>query len=237
MTCRAARIGLVILLACAVSPAWALDGAKVRDLVQAALTAAGRPGQPVVSANRGFPPCDTNPTVSPTGTGWHAVRLSCDTPQPWHRMIRVQGGTALPLRHAAPHPPPQDRQSVLVLTESLRRGTVLGPAHLKRADMTATTPETRILTPEQAIGRRLKQDLGAGRPLLARHLEHDWLVQQNDPVTITTTVGAIRIDASGVALEQGQLGQAIRVINPSSGRTIHAIVTGANKVALRPNMR
>lgn len=57
------------------------------------------------------------------------------------------------------------------------------------------------------------------------------------PVTIAGGAGPVRIQIGGVALEPGQLGQAIRVTNARSGRLVHVIVTGPNKVTVRPNMR
>lgn len=56
-------------------------------------------------------------------------------------------------------------------------------------------------------------------------------------MTIAGGAGPVRIQTGGVALEPGQLGQAIRVTNARSGRLVHVIVTGPNKVTVRPNMR
>ena len=50
-------------------------------------------------------------------------------------------------------------------------------------------------------------------------------------------LGGIRIEAAGVALEPGQLGQDIRVTNAGSGEVVHVTVTGRNKVMVRPNIR
>jgi len=72
---------------------------------------------------------------------------------------------------------------------------------------------------------------------LARHLDHDWQVTDGGPVTIVTILGGIRIEAAGVALEPGQLGQDIRVTNAGSGEVVHVTVTGRNKVMVRPNIR
>jgi len=104
-------------------------------------------------------------------------------------------------------------------------------------DIAAAGQGDLIALPESAIGRSLRVNLGAGQALLGRHLEHDWQVEKGAPVTIASGAGPILIQTSGVALEPGQLGQAIRVSNARSGQLVHVIVTGPNKVTVRPNMR
>ncbi|WP_297773277.1 flagellar basal body P-ring formation chaperone FlgA [uncultured Roseovarius sp.] len=125
----------------------------------------------------------------------------------------------------------------LVLVESLPRGTVLNTAHLERADIPVTGQGDLVVARESAIGRRLKVHLGAGQAPLGRYLDHDWPVNKGAPVTIAGGKGPIRIETAGVALEPGQLGQAIQVTNARSGQLVHAIVTGLNKVTARPNIR
>ncbi|NBR90935.1 MAG: flagella basal body P-ring formation protein FlgA [Rhodobacteraceae bacterium] len=91
--------------------------------------------------------------------------------------------------------------------------------------------------PARAIGRRLRGNLGAGQPLLARHLEFDYAVTQGMSVTITNEIRGIRIETAGQSLDSGQLGEPVRVANRSSGRILRAIVSGPNKVTLAPNIR
>jgi flagella basal body P-ring formation protein FlgA len=91
--------------------------------------------------------------------------------------------------------------------------------------------------PARAIGRRLRGNLGAGQPLLARHFEFDYAVTQGMSVTITNEIRGIRIVTAGQSLDSGQLGEPVRVANRSSGRILRAIVSGPNKVTLAPNIR
>jgi len=229
-------IRIAVLLICCAVPVGAaqISGDRVQALVEQALRAAGQGGHAVISSHRGFPPCPSAPSVGPHAGGWQAVRLSC-AEAGWHRVIRIRDGQAAPRIGGGG----ADRATTpaLVLTESLPRGTVLNPAHLAQVDIAAAGQGDLITLPESAIGRSLRVNLGAGQALLGRHLEHDWQVETGAPVTITTGAGPIRIEADGVALEPGQLGQAIRVSNARSGQLVHVIVTGPNKVTVRPNMR
>lgn len=230
------RGGIAVVLACLLPlDAVALDGQAVQAVIAQALRDAGQGGAPVVSANRPYPPCMDPLNVAPHQGGWQAVQVTCASPGGWNRVIRIEGGAAAPRLPGVTDDAPQ--RPALVLTESLPRGTVLEATHLREAPIGARARGDLVMSPETAIGRRLKSNLGAGQPLLARHLEHDWQVDVGGPVTIATDLGGIRIEAAGVALEPGQMGQDIRVTNAGSGEVVHVTVTGRNKVTVRPNIR
>ena len=229
-------IRIAALLICCAVPVGAaqISGGRVQALVEQALRAAGQGGHAVISSHRGYPPCPSAPTVGPHAGGWQAVRVACDAAG-WHRVIRIREGQAAPRTGGAGGE--IARTPALILTESLPRGTVLNAAHLEQADIAATGQGDLIAAPETALGRSLRVNLGAGQALLGRHLEHDWQVEKGAPVTITGGAGRVRIETAGIALDPGQLGQAVRVSNARSGHLVHAVVTGPNKVTVRPNMR
>lgn len=211
-----------------------LTGAHIQSLITAALDGAGQAGHPVVSARRGFPACDHDPVVSPRNGGWKTVQIQCQSPRAWDRTIRVEGAKAAPRRTGKKHE--MDQQKVLVLAESLPKGTVLATHHLKLAAWTTADQDGLINNIEAAIGRRLKTNLGAGRALLARHLDHDWQVTEGAYVLISIETAGISVQMGGEAIEPGQLGERIRVRNKRSGKIVHATVTGRNKVTVRANI-
>lgn len=227
---------IAVLLACLMPHhAAALDGQALQARIVQALADAGQGGAPVVSASRPYPPCANPLDVAPHQGGWQAVQVSCAGTGGWSRVIRIEGGTAAPRLPGVPEDQPQG--PALVLTESLSRGTVLEVGHLREAPINGRARGDLVVSLDTAIGRRLKSNLGAGQALLARHLDHDWQVTDGGPVTIVTVLGGIRIEAAGVALEPGQLGQDIRVTNAGSGEVVHVTVTDRNKVTVRPNIR
>lgn len=231
------RLGFLLLLIL-VAPLHAetLTGRQVSDLVHQALAAAGQGGRPNLSLRRGFPPCTIPPTVTATGPGWSAVDITCAAPNGWSRRVRITGGRPVaPATRQAPSSIPAE--TVIVLVESLSKGTVLTRDHLELRDLAGTVHGERVKDLRSAIGRQLRTNLGAGQALLARHLDHDWLVREGNPVTIQIQTGSILIETGGIALQSGQLGEAIRVSNARSGQALHVTVTGPNKTKVQPNIR
>lgn len=213
-----------------------LSGRQVSDLILEALAKASQDGIPVVSLHRGFPPCASQPDISPSESGWGAVDITCLDTQGWSRRIRITGGQAVT---GAPRPATTDSLSspAIVLTDSLPKGTVLSRDHLAIGTLSGIGQDGQVSNMDNIIGRRLKVNLGVGQALLARHLDYDWLVREGNPVTIQVDTGPILIETGGIALQSGQLGEAIEVSNVRSGRTIHVTVIGPNKTKVRPNIR
>lgn len=232
----AIRTLILLLMLAAPLRAEPFSGQQVSDLIHQALAEAGQGGTPVLSLHRGFPPCSTPPTITPGRAGWSAVDVTCPDTQGWTRRVRINGGqpvARVPRTAAADSPVTQ----AIVLTESLPKGTVLSRDHLTTGTVPGIGQDGQITDLTSALGRRLKVNLGAGQAVLARHLDHDWLVREGSPVTIQIETGPILIETGGIALQSGQLGEAIRVSNARSGRALHVTVIGPNKTKVRPNIR
>ena len=224
---------LTLVLALLASPLAA--DTNMRDAIVAAAAKDGHQITPHLSANRGFPPCVGDIAIAPMDDSWARISLTCPDTAGWQRIIRSDA--IHPQDSRTPGTAAAAGGTAIVLTESLPRGTILQAHHLTERPVRATGQGDLLTDPDHAIGRALRSNLGAGAPLLGRHLAHDTAVSRDRPVTIALAQAPIVIEASGIALDDGQLGQNIRVRNISSDRILHVTVTGPNKVALLPNMR
>ncbi len=94
----------------------------------------------------------------------------------------------------------------------------------KTLDRNALVDEVMI------VGQAARRPLAEGRPIRSGDVEAPQLVQRKSMVTITLEMPNMKLTAQGRALEDGALGDVIRVENTQSRRTIEATVTGANAV-------
>lgn len=229
---------LTLLWAAAASPESAsLNGAEVQAQVAKVLVEFGQVGGVRISPHRSYPACKSDLKVAPHMGSWQAVSVACpgdiDAPG-WRRVLRVEDSLASrSQRNSSKH---ARVSRALILRESLARGTVLTSEHLFYGDAPGLGYDGLVLHLETAVGRQLKVNLGAGRALLARHIDHAWKVEEGAPVTITTLHGGVRIDTQGYADADGQLGQSIPVRNARSGTLVFGLVTGQNKVEVQPKM-
>ncbi|TCP61359.1 flagella basal body P-ring formation protein FlgA [Rhodovulum bhavnagarense] len=212
-----------------------IDGKRMQSLIAAELELAGLAGIPQIAASRRYPGCDHVPRIAPRDGSWATAEIRCSAPQ-WTRAVRtgIPPG-AQPREGGAPDAPAGG--PVIVMRKSLGRGSVLTAEDIALAPAPAATPPTAIGSLENAIGRRLSQAVGIGQPLLARHLDPDWLVVEGAPVVIALELDGISVAMSGTALEPGQRHQLIKVRNLSSGRTVRGHVTDRNKISVTAKIR
>lgn len=218
-----------------INPKDGLSGAEVNQIVYEALQAQGISADPQIAMVRSFPGCDDIPSVSKKYDDWATVELNCSNPSAWTRAVRTQIGSQYQANEGSTTQVSGTFPAV-VLAESLSRGTVLMPEHLKIENVSKSSTDSIFYDPNHIIGRRLTVNLGEGRAVLARHLEKEWLVYENNPVAIVYSGGVFAVTATGEALQDGQLGDLIDVRNTGSGLMIKAIVAGRNKVLVSAKM-
>lgn len=122
-------------------------------------------------------------------------------------------------------------RGVLVATRPLRPGTVIGVGDVAVVDRAA--PPGALTDPAQAIGLETKVSVYPGRPISAGALGAPTLVRRNDIVRISFKLGALSIAAEGRALDDGGLGQRVRVMNLDSRQTVFGVVAGPAEVVVK----
>ncbi|MEL6915410.1 MAG: flagellar basal body P-ring formation chaperone FlgA [Pseudomonadota bacterium] len=225
---------LCVMLACALALVQGPAASDVIGRIDRAVSEAGHAGVAMVSPARAFPPCDGAPDIAPVSPTWEAVEVICARPA-WRRTVRI--GTGLRGARGGLSPEAAHPQSHVILRVSLARGTILHENHLDLAPAPARRVSGALTVPEEALGRRLRANLGAGQVLLARHLAPDWGVEEGAPVTLVMDMGLVVIETAGIARASAQIGEVIGALNARSGRTVHGEVIARNKIRIRPNMR
>lgn len=229
---------LAVLLMAA-TPALGMDypagvpGAEVGRLVRDAMAAAGEAVPDFANPVRAFPPCAGVPEVLPRQGSWATAEVRCAAPV-WSRAVRTGAAVPAPLVKAET---PEEGPMVVTLARSVEKGAVLGLDDLTLAPAGARTPDGIFTDPADVVGRRTRATLGEGKPVLLRQLEPVWLVARGNPVVLMAAAGGLAVSAPAEALEDGGMGDVIRVTNLSSGREVKAVVTGRNTVAAQTNMR
>ena len=65
-----------------------------------------------------------------------------------------------------------------------------------------------------------------------RHLEMDWVIQKDQIVIIETQIGGVTVAGSGLALDNAQLGDLLKVLNQSSNVVVEGSVVSEKKVKI-----
>ncbi|MCC7425958.1 MAG: flagellar basal body P-ring formation protein FlgA [Alphaproteobacteria bacterium] len=113
----------------------------------------------------------------------------------------------------------------------LSMGHVVGTADLRPVRIRAARMEAGLVTdPQAVIGLALRRPLAAGALFVERDLRRPVLVPRGGPVTMILQSEHLSIAAAGRALEDGGIGDRIRVANSTSRTEVEAVVIGPGRV-------
>jgi flagellar basal body P-ring formation protein FlgA len=168
---------------------------------------------------------------------WAQIELRCEAPGFWRRVLR--GDAAAPAaqrRGAAPiqGAPAVGTAPLLVLARPVLRGERISAEDLR---LVHAAPRLGALgRVEQAQGRRLRVSLLPDQPILERHLEPDFDILEGAEVAVQLVSGGIEIGISARALENGRMGDLIRVQPWNSTRAVVAKIIAPGRLQASPNI-
>ena len=157
-------------------------------------------------------PLFTTPTEQPFNRQI-TVQIKCDDLNSWSQYVHVRMVELSP---------------VVIASENLSRGEVIEaedlsiimkPKHFVRAQY--------LQSKELLIGSRSKRNIRSGYPVALNQI---CMVCKGDNVSIFATIRGLKIKTSGLALEDGTLGEQVKVKNAKSGKVINARVDAVESV-------
>ncbi len=194
-------------------------------------------------------PCDRPLVMDLPFATKETVRVRCLGASSWQLYLRanIKAQAAKPAPPpapaAAPAPaavaatPPKiassaatSRRKVVVGTQFLRAGTVLSAAMLEETEQAAAGVDNALLGSLKDLeNAEVVRDIPAGTALRSSDVRRALMVKQGQLVMLTISKGnSFAIVARVEALQDGRLGDQIRLKNPESGRLLSGVVTGPN---------
>lgn len=128
--------------------------------------------------------------------------------------------TSPSIEHVAPA-----TRSVLVPAVALPKGAIITMADLS----TTTVPSNRVFistaaTEAQLIGMQTLRAVPAGEPISTLHLRTPPTISRGSLVPFVFARGAVQLRGQAQALEDGQAGQSIRLLNTATRATLVGMV-------------
>ncbi|MCR9113329.1 MAG: flagellar basal body P-ring formation chaperone FlgA [Rhodobacteraceae bacterium] len=221
--------GFVVLPLVAASEPHVISGEDVRRAIVKRLTEAGEHAAPNVLPEKQFYVCDQPLEVQPAFGGWRSVSVVCPSPVEWKIVVRAQVKSAgLPDAQGGDVATAQ----AVFLNRPLRRGDRIQSGDVELRPIDPLSSGSVFADPEDVIGRVLTQSITTHVPLMPRHLLREWAVEADDALSLVILRGGIEVISTGIALEAGQFGDTIRVLNATSGVELLGKVVGDKKVEI-----
>jgi len=163
------------------------------------------------------------------------VRVRCADPV-WQLFLQVQLAAPDPRAVAAaagtPAPGGELRRLVLVAAVPLPRGTMVQAQDLRVQQMSVPASGGAYLeNPTDAVHAEVLRDLPAGTPLRRSDLRPSVLVKRGQLVQLSVGLSqGFVVSARVEALQDGRMGEHIKLKNPESGRLLSGVVRGPHMV-------
>jgi flagella basal body P-ring formation protein FlgA len=123
-----------------------------------------------------------------------------------------------------------ETQPVVVISSAVSPGTLLTADNIRVVNMNKKRLRRSTFADiEDVLGARIKRRVSAGRPVDPNNLCY---VCKGDNVTISAGNPSMRVKTSGVALEDGRMGETIQVKNRRSNKKIYARVSSTGQVEI-----
>ena len=149
----------------------------------------------------------------------NTIKVSCDTPDlsyPWQIFMSVRVDILFP---------------VVVASETLAPGELISPTQLEIRYVDQNNLRGMQFNDiNQLSGVRVKRRVAKNYPIFANNL---CFVCKNDAVSIYVRSNNFVLKTLGEALQDGNIGDQIRVKNSSSNKELDAIVTAIGEVEVR----
>ncbi|MRJ01892.1 MAG: flagellar basal body P-ring formation protein FlgA [Epsilonproteobacteria bacterium] len=116
----------------------------------------------------------------------------------------------------------------------IKKGSLIGEKDIVWKEVRRRNSRQRALKPEEILSHRARRDIGEGREIRPSMVEPDYLVKKRRSVKILYERGAIRIELLGLALQNGEKGDIIRVKNLSSNKVLRCKVISSGLVSYLP---
>lgn len=163
--------------------------------------------------------------------------LTWSNPQGLRRVVVREGAgaPATTTSNASVAARPGATVEVLTYTRSLAAGDIVQPEDV------AWTPVQAHMAPaggpqdaEAVIGLSARRALRAGATVATRDLTAPQVIARNDMVQVSFVSGGVTLTVTGRATRDAALGEAVPIVNTSSGRTIDAVAAGPGRAIAGP---
>jgi len=118
----------------------------------------------------------------------------------------------------------------VVAAHDIPKGKVISLSDVRKKKLPSLKVKGGVISFKSALGKLAKRDIRAGEVIKERDLEPNFVVKEGRPVKLVYEANGIHIELPAIALENGAVGDIIKVKNVSTGKVLVCRVIGENTV-------
>ncbi len=207
------KIIVLIIYFSFVQVASAISGKDINYKVKLWLSNKGYKSNPEFLEKKILPSCEKKIVFKKHFNSFKLVNVICNGLNPWSIYVKTNVKTKL-IKNGEK----KGKYSVIKLSRSKEKGEIILINDLKIEKN--SNKKGFFKYKNDLIGRKLKQNLREGQIIKPRHLFKKYYVNEGEPVLIESRFKNTSVSTGGIAMEPGNLGDALKVKNVRSGKII-----------------
>ena len=216
----------------------ALTGKEISEKIITTLKTKGYVSKPVIKENRQFKNCNQTLDIKNIFKDYKTVIVSCKSPLNWKITLRTNAKPINSIKIKSKVSNKSDlfqvKNSVLILTNSLKRGEVIKQDDLiLKTNYSSPLGNGYFTEKKHLIGRKLRQNLSIGKIIKTRHLEENWMIEKGQSIIIVSDINGVNVMMKGNALQNGYFNQLIKVKNKSSGKVVQGRIVDKKNIFIK----
>ena len=209
------------------SNAATINGSELKERISKWLKTKGANTQVEILDNIKYPYCNEKDLlISDISGSYRLIKVNCIGEDKWSFIVRNK-------QNVESNNKSKNNVNVLALKNSLKSGTIINEDDIIVIKKRVNNKNDLVKNKTDLIGKKLKKSINSNRPIYHSNLEKDWLIQKNSSIIIENKIGSITVKDQGIALENADFMDVLKVKNIKSGKVIYGFAKNQKKVVLK----
>ncbi len=210
------------------SNAATISGSELKERISKWLKTQGANIQVEILDNIKYPYCNEKDLlISDISGSYRLIKVNCIGEDKWSFIVRNKQNVKSNKNKS------KNKVNVLALKNGLKSGTIINENDIIVIKKSVKDKNDLVKNKTDLIGKKLKKSINSNRPIYHSNLEKDWLIQKNSSIIIENKIGGITVKDQGIALENADFMDVLKVKNIKSGKIIYGFAKNQKKVVLK----
>ena len=210
------------------SNAATISGSELKERISEWLKTQGANTQVEILDNIKYPYCNEKDLlISDISGSYRLIKVNCIGEDKWSFIVRNKQNVESNKNKS------KNKVNVLALKNGLKSGTIINENDIIVIKKSVKDKNDLVKNKTDLIGKKLKKSINSNRPIYHSNLEKDWLIQKNSSIIIENKIGGITVKDQGIALENADFMDVLKVKNIKSGKIIYGFAKNQKKVVLK----
>ena len=219
---------ILILLICNTGNTKNITGMQLQKLIEQWLQNKGEQSNISILKELQYPDCDKKKLIINDISGnFKLIKVNCYGKNPWRFIVRNKTKKKIEKKRKI-----IEHVEVLALKSSKNKGEIIFEDDIVSIIKKKGLKNTYITNKKEVIGKKLTKSMRPNQVLKYSSVKNDWLIEKNAKVTIINNKSFITIKEEGLAMNDANFMEEIRVKNIKSGKIIVGYAKNKKKVIL-----